>query len=167
MIQSVQQKPTDLILANTTQFPSSITVLKQQSVSIGAWSFMFQIIGESHIVTVTYKQKSLFHEMLACVKINADHCQHHHPFSELQTHTYMKGLYQVSVEFAETPSWDIPKQTETDHIEVNFPPICGQTPVTRILWQLTDNILSWWTLHVYPERDITTFVHTKSHIQLT
>ena len=167
MIQSVQQKPTDLILANVIQLPSSITVLKQQSVSIGVWSLVFQIIGESHIVSVTHKQKTLFHEMLACINVNRDHCHHHHPFSQLQTHTYTRDSYQVSVEFSETPSWHIPLQSDTDYIEVIFPNICGQTPITRILWQFIDNTLSWWTLHVYPERDITTFVHTKSHIQLT
>lgn len=167
MIHTVQQKPTDLVLTIlATALPDTVTILKTDKITINQWSFEFSIIGESHVVTVNREERLQFHEMLACVHVPEIHCTHYYPFHTLHAHHHNTQGYSVDVAFAPLPTWTLPDTSITPHLEVAFPMVWGKMPITRIAWDYDNDQITWWTLHVYPERDTTTYVHTKSQFQL-
>lgn len=162
MILPVHQNPADLSLnVLNTRIDRPLTVLKQQMLQMGAWILHFHIIGESHLVTIEYEGGLVLCEMLACVEVEADACQHQHRFSDLASHCFQQPGYSIAVEFGDCYE-DVPVEAD-GVLEVSFPQIADQTPITRIVWtQVAEHSVRWHTLHVYPEEGKMVCVHSLS-----
>jgi hypothetical protein len=159
---SVLQRPQDLVLAVLTHNTlPKMTYLQQATHSIGAWSFEFAIVGESHHVRVTYDGACIMNEILACVQFVDEQCTHFHAFRTLDAHDFESRNYRVEVSFEVRSPWQNP-HPPYHQIQYQFPTTQGQMPITRIQWQQHENALNWWTLHTYAEKDKTTHIHTQS-----
>lgn len=159
-IQAVYQNPSDLALAVVSgELSLPLTILRRDTLIIGDWAFAFHIIGESHLVTIDHKSQMILCELLACVDVPAKICLHHHQFSDLTAHCHTQPGYTVDVHFDTQPDTIF----GSDSISVEFPKIYGQTPVTRVEWLHDSGVVSWRTLHVYPQEKGITCVHSISH----
>lgn len=159
----VYQQPTDLILGILpTDTPLNLNIIQSQQVMMGAFSFTFEIIGESHRVRVALHNQLVMQEILACVPLVAEDCWHYHPFKMLQNHSFARQRYQIVVYFSRTPIHLVAPQ-----LTVQFPMIGGQIPLTQIGWKQHNEAIRWSTLHIYPNRQSTTYVYSNSifHIQ--
>ncbi|MBZ0310214.1 MAG: DUF2617 family protein [Anaerolineae bacterium] len=144
------QQPTDLVLGLIrTDFP--LTVIQQARVEMGIWAFHFQIIGESHAVRIERSGQLLFTEVLACLDLPAD--SHLFHFADLTPYHYQTDSYTVSVIFESGSEMNLPPETSPNMIEVAFPQVYGQTPVTRITWQAAAEEMIWQTWHTYPTQN--------------
>ncbi len=144
------QQPTDLVLGLVrTDF--SLTVIQQARVNVGVWGFIFQIIGESHAVRIERNGQLLFTEVLACLDLPADSRLHH--FADLTAYHYQTDSYTVSVNFESVSAVHLPPETSPNRIEAAFPQVYGQTPLTRIIWQVTEGEITWQTWHTYPTQN--------------
>jgi len=116
----------------------------------------FCIIGESHFVVILRDDRPVLSEILACVDIPPRLCFHHHRFGDLMAHHFRQPGYEVSVEFEQLRQGDLADVsggTAGSSLELQFPRIHGQTPITRIEWtNVTDSKMEWRTLHIYPQR---------------
>jgi hypothetical protein len=162
-LQALYQRPNDLEFAVFSgELPVQLTILAQETLVSGDWQFLFHIIGESHFVTIKHKGKPILHEVLACMRLPVAKCEHHHRFPKLRPHHYTWEQYTASVTFESNTT---PKMSLTDRkidLELAFPAIFGQTPVTQIGWGKSANTLTWWTTHLYPEQDDLITVQTFS-----
>lgn len=150
MILPVHQNPADLalaVIAGKVQAP--LTVLKHAALNVGDWTLTFHIIGESHLVTLEHDGEVMLSELLACVEVDAETCVHHHRFGDLGAHCFEQAGYSVTVNF---DNEYVAQSDETENmLEVAFPEIAGETPVTRVIWErVGENAVCWQTLHVYP-----------------
>ncbi|MBC7869303.1 MAG: DUF2617 family protein [Chitinophagaceae bacterium] len=160
------QQPTDLMLAISIQdISEQVNVLKQQSATFDNLQLTFYIIGESHIVRLERDDTLLFQEVLACIDLPEQDCLYHHRFNDLSAHTYQQKGYQVQVDFKPIHHAMLP-YTPDGLLEVAFPKTRGQIPITRIQWWLKDDVLYWWSLHTYPDWEITQHVYTLSSFSL-
>lgn len=158
----VYQKPTDLILGILPHDPPlNLTILQAQQVAVGALTLTFEIIGESHRVRIELRQQLVMQEILACVALNAADCWHYHPFGLLQNHSFARQRYQVAVYFSNTPIHLVSPQ-----LEVQFPMVGRQIPVTQMRWRYQHDHIRWSTLHVYPSPYQTTYVYSTSVFQV-
>jgi len=160
MLTFVHQRPEDLALSIlTTDIQPVFRILKQDVVRIRDWRFMFAIVGESHWVKVEQGRSLVLQEILACVRVEAQHCLHQYACCEHQSHEYTWGRYSVGLHFDAplNPSL-VPDRTLT----VRFPSGGGEVPVTEIHWKQEEGRINWWTTHTYPDQKKITFVHTYS-----
>jgi hypothetical protein len=166
MILPIHQNPADLSLnILTTRLHLPLTVLKQHTLQIGAWSLQFHIIGESHLVTIEHDGVLVLSELLACVEVEASACLHHHRFNDLAAHCFQQLGYSIAVEFSDCYE-DVPVEVD-GVIEVAFPEIADQTPITRIVWtRIGEHAVRWHTLHVYPGEDKMACVHSLSYFDM-
>jgi len=166
MILPIHQNPADLALnILTTRIHLPLTVLKQHTLQIGLWILRFHIIGESHLVTIEYDGVLVLCELLACVEVDASSCLHHHRFHDLAAHCFQKSGYSIAVEFSDSCG-DAPVETD-GVLEVAFPKIADQTPITRIVWtRVGENAVRWHTLHVYPDENKIACVHSLSYFDM-
>jgi hypothetical protein len=161
-LEPIYQRPVDLELGLFAgDLPVQLTILAQKTVTLGAWAFGFHIIGESHFVSVIQADKPILHEVLACVQLPAAACQHHHRFADLLAHRYDREPYTVSVSL-ESGQAQPPSPKKGAQLELAFPEIFEKTPITRVGWMVVDGTVTWWTTHLYPERDGITTVRTAS-----
>jgi hypothetical protein len=159
---TIYQQPGDLILG---VFENDLAVepliLEQAVVQHGPVTARFQIIGESHITRIERDEQVWFHETLSCLPLHAHECQHWHSFIDRRDHWHEQGTYRVRVRFQRDRL--PPRRTNgRSSIQVHFPPVFGQVPITRIEWQVSQGCLTWWTLHTYPEAMQTTYVESES-----
>jgi len=151
MIVPVHQDPADLVLTIVTgQIETPLTILKQDSIQVGAWLLKFHIIGESHIVTIECDGRPVMCELLACVDSDAASCLHQHHFDDLAPHCFAQTGYSIDVDFDST--FDAaPAVSVENTLEMSFPEIDGCTPITRIVWnRISETAVRWQTLHIYP-----------------
>jgi len=157
------QKPTDLVLAilcTDAQLP--LTVLDQSTLHHAQFSFTFQIIGESHAVRISHHETLILQEILACVAINPKLTTHHHPFGDLAPHEHTISNYHTAIAFTTHP---IPLLSNPS-LEVRFPAIHNQQPITQIAWEISENSIRWKTLHLYPSEHHIISVKSVSSYQL-
>ncbi len=164
MIEPIHQDPADLVLSIVAgKLEAPLTILKQSSLHVGAWTLTFHIIGESHLVTLEHDRAVVLCELLACADVDAASCVHHHPFNDSAAHCFVQSGYSIDVHFddGEHPI----SETDIDGtLEVTFPEVAGQTPLTRILWQrVGENAVRWHTLHLYPHQGKIVSVHSLSY----
>lgn len=166
MILPVHQNPADLalnILTTSSHLP--LTVLKHDTLQIGLWRVKFHIIGESHLVTIEYDGVLVLCELLACVDVDASSCLHHHRFHDLAPHRFQQFGYSIDVEFKDC--YDEVSVEADGVLEIAFPKIADQTPITRIVWtRVGENALRWHTLHVYPDEGKMACVHSLSNFDM-
>ena len=167
-IRPIHQNPPDLVLAvlpDHMQLDLSLTILRHEVLRVGGWAFTFHIIGESHLVRVTYDDQPVLCELLACIRVQDDVCSHHHAFTDLCGHGYTSLGYSVEVSF----DGQLREQFGKQGIEVEFPKMDGQTPVTRIEWQhdAESGRVRWQTLHLYPQKQGVIGVRSISHFNLS
>lgn len=151
MIVPVHQDPADLVLTIVTgRIETPLTILKQDSMQVGAWLLKFHIIGESHLVTIEHDGRPVMCELLACVDSDAASCLHQHHFDDLAPHCFAQTGYSIDVDFDST--FDaVPALSTENALEMSFPEIDGCTPITRIVWnRISETAVRWQTLHVYP-----------------
>jgi hypothetical protein len=164
MIEPIHQDPADLvltILARNLETP--LTILEQTTLDMDGWRLTFHIIGESHLVTIDHDGVTVLCELLACVDAAAASCLHRHSFGDLTEHCYFQSGYSIRVSFGEQPDASILNEHHQT-LELIFPDIDGQTPVTRIEWtRVGKNAVKWQTLHLYPRDGKMTSVHSFSH----
>ena len=152
-LQPFYQRPNDLEFAVLSgELPVRLTILAQKTLASGDWQFLFHIIGESHFVTIRHKGKSVLHEVLACMQVPVAKCNHHHRFPGLHPHHYTGKQYTASVMFESNAAPKTRFPNRKIDLELAFPAIFGQTPVTQIGWEKTRDTLTWWTTHLYPEQ---------------
>jgi len=162
----VLQNPTHLVLCVTSQeLTTEVTILCQQSIAFDDIKLTFHIIGESHIVRLERDDTLLFQEVLACIDLPEQECLHYHRFNDLSAHVYQHKGYQVQVDFNPSHHVILP-HTPDSLLEVAFPKTHGQIPITRIQWRFKDDVLYWWSLHTYPDWEITQHVYTLSSFSL-
>jgi hypothetical protein len=159
---TIYQQPGDLILALfDTPLAMEPLVLEEAVCHAGPISAYLQIIGESHIVRIEREERPWFYETLSCLPLHAHECQHWHSFIDRREHQHAQGGYRVQVRFNDD---ELPPRRTAGRtsIQVYFPPVFGQVPLTRIEWQAEPDRLRWWTLHTYPEAMRTTYVESES-----
>jgi hypothetical protein len=164
MIEPIHQDPADLVLTILAgKLETPLTILEQAVLDMDDWKLTFHIIGESHLVTVAHKGVIVMCELLACVDASAASCVHRHTFGDLTEHCFAQSGYSITVNFdeqEEAPTFG----SSPAMLEVVFPDIDGQTPLTRIEWTRTgENAVRWQTLHLYPRGGKMTAVHSFSH----
>lgn len=163
-MQSIQQHPSDLVLALFTGEPRfPMTLMRSARVKHGAWSVHFHVIGESHAAIMTHQDEIIRSETLSCHPVAADRCELYHPFPDMQDYQLSTDGYQIEVVF-DHPTWELPYPKNDEMLYVAFPEVYGQTPVTRIQWEHTAEGLRWWTLHVYPFENSKITVYTRSYL---
>lgn len=150
MILPIHQNPRDLALTIIPgKLQNPLTILKHHTLTLGAWHLNFQIIGESHLVTIERDQRPVLCEVLACADTKAA-AAHHHTFQDLAAHCYELPGYSVRVDFDDSTDTLAPSGSD-NLLEMVFPDIEGKSPVTQVLWErVGENTLQWQTLHVYP-----------------
>ncbi|MEO1663027.1 MAG: DUF2617 family protein [Chloroflexota bacterium] len=150
-MEPIYQHPHDLTLALFRGEPTfKMTLLRSRRVNVGAWDVHFHIIGESHAVIFSYERTPVFSEVLACVEVERAHRMHR--FTSLKTYRFEEANYRVRCSTGRV-KWKIPAGAKK--LEVQFPPMFGQVPLTRVKWHMDGHTLLWWTLHTYPlENDI-------------
>ncbi len=159
MLPLIEQDPTSLsfgILSDSIQL--QLNVLQEQVVTCGDWRFVFQIVGESHRVLIYHNDTVLQQEVLACIPLLAEDCQHYAQFEHLQDYQLNTSPYQFDIRFS---TENVPLFTQVD-MEVDFPQLHGVTPVTQLRWDDTGKSMRWWTLHLYPRSQDTVTVLTYS-----
>ncbi|HEX2905946.1 MAG TPA: DUF2617 family protein [Phototrophicaceae bacterium] len=167
-----QQYPGDLVLAVFARpLPVSVTVLAHSSFLLSGCRFVFNIIGESHLVSVERDTNPIFQELLACVPLTPEVCRLYHPFPDLQPFQTKTDTYTASVHFDTLPAsadglTQYLRQQPAAALEVAFPAVDNITPVTRIWWQPTGDRVHWRTLHIYPDADHITAVWSASSFSL-
>jgi hypothetical protein len=140
------QHPRDLTLALFSGEPTfPMTLLRSHRLNVGRWDVHFHIIGESHAAIFSYEREPVFSEVLACVDVKR--AMYTYKFASLEQHQVVRGGYAVAVT-ADVVNWHIPCVAET--LQLDFPKMFGQKPVTRIQWHYDNHCLQWWTLHTYP-----------------
>lgn len=159
MIEPHFQQPTDLklMVIDHPGFQPQFTILEAARVVIAQWQFTFEIIGESHAVSVEQDGILKLQEILVCTDLLPECNLHYHTFTSQTDHAFRAGGYGVNVCFTGMPS------TEPFMMEYVFPDIEGQMPVTRIGWHQSQGMMSWWTLHTYPHKHGCTYVETHSY----
>ncbi len=157
------QRPMDLLLGVTRrELPLEWTILKTATVQIDQWGFVFHIVGESHRVRMMHHDNGLYlQEILACVELQPEDCLAYHAFHQLSAYNFQQDRYRIAVSFS-----DKPEGLQETGLEVVFPKINGQAPITQIKWQQKDAIFRWWTYHLYPEHDRQVGVYTTSEFKL-
>jgi len=162
---TIYQQPGDLILGIFDRpLTTEPLTLEQTTIQQGPVSARFQIIGESHIARLERGGLAWFSETLSCLPLRAPDCLHWHSFIERRDHHFRQDHYEIKVHFQDKV---IPARRTTGQssIQVHFPPVFGQVPVTRIEWQIGVDTLKWWTLHTYPEAMHTTYVESESVVR--
>jgi hypothetical protein len=164
MIEPIHQDPADLVLTILAgELETQLTILEKSALDMDDWRLTFHIIGESHLVTVEHEGVTVLCELLACVDATAESCVHRHSFGDLTEHCFAQSGYSIRVNFGEQPE-ALTMNEDHEKLEVIFPDIDGQTPVTRIEWtRVGENAVSWRTLHLYPRDGKMTSVHSFSH----
>jgi hypothetical protein len=161
--EAIYQNPADLELGILTQeLPVKLTVLAQESLEIGEWRLAFYIIGESHFVRIERGGALILYEVLACMRLPAEACSHHHRFGDLQPHDFRHGSYSVAVGIGDCADGQLIPDSTSPFLELEFPAIFGRVPVTRIHVDEGHGNVRWWTLHLYPQPEGITAVRTFS-----
>lgn len=164
-MESIYQQPTDLVLGLVHKdITPTFTVIKHAKWQVGQWTFLFQIIGESHAVRIEKNGQHFLTEVLACIELPPENQIHH--FANLAAYAHRHEHYTVSVEFEQAKSATLPKMNTSQMIEVAFPEIHGQTPVTRIMWHKTENRVEWQTWHIYPAQNHEIWVKSKTTLEI-
>lgn len=162
-MEPIFQHPSDLVLALYNAPPPPLTVLKSRRVRIGQWEAAFHIIGESHAVMLSKGGRVVRSEVLACTGTPAG-AVYTHAFSAMAWHRVRLPGHGVAVSFDVLP-WDVPPPGR-DQITLQFPKMFGQTPLTRVQWQVEAGALRWYTVHVYPLPDGAVRVYSRSQFAL-
>lgn len=168
LIHVAHQHPGDLVLALLGgALPIPVTILAQDSFAIGGYHFTFNIIGESHLMSVARDGVTIFQELLACVPLLPDACRLYHSFSDLQAFRASDDKYSVSVNFVSlSASADVLtnylRTLSSASLEVSFPPVYNYVPITRIWWRNAKDSVHWRTLHIYPDVEHITAVWSVS-----
>ncbi|MCC6976291.1 MAG: DUF2617 family protein [Anaerolineae bacterium] len=168
LIHAVHQQPSDLVLALLgSSLPVPVTVLAQGECILGSFHFEFNIIGESHLVNVAHRGKTVFRELLACVPLAPEACRLYHPFHDLRGFSTTHNSHRVEIAFEGLPTSAealsaFLQQHSAPLLEVTFPKIHGCIPVTRLWWHKNDDSIHWRTLHVYPGTELITTVWSMS-----
>ena len=161
-LEAVYQNPADLEFGVLTgELPVALTILAQKSITVGEWRFRFHIIGESHFVRIEHVGALILQEVLACMTLPPVACSHHHRFQDLAAHTYHSDSYFVALSFDAMPGKPRPSQLDP-FLELQFPAIYGQIPLTQIHLEMDCESLHWWTTHLYPQPHSLTTVQTYS-----
>jgi hypothetical protein len=159
----VYQRPNDLVLGIIeTEIEQPITILAQKAFRMRDWLLTFHIIGESHLIRVERDGRLLFQEILACIPLHASTCRHHHSFTDLDAHHYSGKNYSTDVSFA--PEVQMSGIHHHHSLRMIFPQVYGQTPITQVSWSTSESLIVWETLHIYPDRDGITAVHSRSQL---
>lgn len=167
-IDAIHQHPSDLVLALLgSTLPVPVTILAQDEFILGSFHFVFNIIGESHLVSVAHKGETIFRELLACVPLAPEACRLYHSFHDLQAFSTAHHHHQVSITFEVLPAsaealaaYLHPHSSPS--LEVAFPKIHDCIPVTRLWWHKGGDSIHWRTLHVYPGTESITTVWSVS-----
>lgn len=172
---AIEQHPKDLILGILRcEAPIALTVLAKQAVTLAKWRIDFRIIGESHWITVRCNNEDIepqiWHELLACVGLDTSKCAYAHRFSDMQEHAYHyedKSLRVVGkIWFEAYRAHQLPTLRGMQ-LDMAFPQVHGQTPITRVGWEiLTAHRLNWWTFHLYPNASGALGVHSYTELWL-
>lgn len=166
----IEQDPRHLTLAllEPSAALPAMRVLTARTIQYENWTLTCRIIGESHWITIGQPGRPVLHEVLACISIDPHRCQHHHTLANAASHSYaMDTRYQVvtaSSALQPAPMWDIPRNAIA--LEQIFPVVNGIAPVTRIQVARRNDVLHWWTLHVYATADEPVGIRTHSQWQL-
>lgn len=149
LLKAINQRPQDLKLAIVTEdkLPSTINLVEKSQI-IDDWSIRFSIIGESHRVRIDYQGQFMMEEMLACITVPSENCQHYHGFDDLQAHDFEQAVYHVCVSMQRNRN---PWQEAQNEISYSFPEINGIQALTKIQWHYTHSSVSWRTLHTYTD----------------
>ncbi|MEM6284720.1 MAG: DUF2617 family protein [Chloroflexota bacterium] len=158
-MEPIYQHPRDLTLALFCGEPTfRMTLLRSRRVNAGPWDVHFHIIGESHAAIFSYERTPVFSEVLACVDVERAFVIHR--FESLEPYRFARGSYGVTCT-ADRVDWQKPASVQK--LEVQFPPMFGQVPMTRLQWQLDQQCIRWWTLHTYPLENDMIAVKTMSY----
>lgn len=165
LIEAIYQEPSQLVLGVAVQrFPCQLTILKQETLAVGDWRFVFHIIGESHFVQVEKHGKLVLQELLACINLDPRSCTHYHHFCNLAPHRFRQENYRIAIDFKHRDKgYTLPTNAG---MEVAFPAVHGTIPVTQIRWQVTKNRVQWWTYHLYPHETGVTEVRSVTGFNL-
>jgi hypothetical protein len=167
-LRAIYQSPRDLrLLVWRGDAPERLSVLRAQTLCIGAWQLTFRIIGESHWISAQYADAPALHEVLACAELIAPTDAHQQHFERLREHRFSTAdaRYRLSVAFkAQRTAAILPE----DGLLLTFPPIFGQTAFTHIAWRVARAAeqIVWQTQHVYPEPDGLIVVKSVSRLAL-
>lgn len=161
-LQPVYQKPGDLKLIVTRQdWTRAFTILCQDEARFRDLLVSFCIIGESHITTIWKGECVLVQEILACTDFTPESSLCQYQFGALAPCVYNRDNYRIEVRFESGPEW-VSSALDGGEISMEFPAVWGETPHTRIQWWQVGNCIHWRTLHLYPEQNHSTYVHTAS-----
>lgn len=165
VLQPIEQQPEDLVLAVLRRpAPFNLRVLREQVISLGqGMQAVASVVGESHTLRLERGGDVILLEILACVSVPRDACQHYHPLRDLGAHDYAHDAYRTQVTFPGEPS-SVP--VGWNCLSVTFPTVNGIRPVTRVCWQAQAQAFAWRTLHVYPRAGRCVYVETSSHYSL-
>lgn len=180
---AVVQEPADLVLAVGSGTPRPMpTVLDEAVVTHAGIRARFQVISASHLVQLEVDGHPWFHETLSCQPLptsaaGAPDVLHAHAFGDLRDHHAVvtpaagePGTYRVVVRVIPPSSGQAEPEDPRvgpGRLEVAFPPVHGQVPITRIVWVPGMHQLTWTTLHTYPRVDGIWRVTSRSVLELT
>lgn len=157
------QSPRDLHLYVATKetLQTDLHVLAQQSIGVEGFDACFQIIGESHHITLSSQSNVVLQELFACTTIANYPACHHAQFQMLKSHHFSIEGYQITVEFSTA------YMARKAQLRFDFPAFGRDIPFTEIGWQHTENWLQWWTVHSYPDPQGTILAYTNTKIDLS
>lgn len=162
-IDYIAQVPQDLMLyvAFGQDLQADLRVLQSAYVWLHGFRICFEIVGESHRVSIEDKAGIVLQEIFACVTLPQRPGWHHQTFDQLQAHHFAQDRYSIDLHFNTTP----PQQSL--QLAYTFPAMAKDHAMTGIGWQHCDNWLQWWTVHSYPTAQDVLFAHSYSRLDLT
>lgn len=167
-MQTIVQHPSDLTLVLYDTLPDiPLQVIQQQPVTLPhGWRVTFNVITESHAVMLSHRDRVVFSEVLTCQPIGRTSALYRQLFNTLHAMTYTTPHHQVRVRFEVERDADYFMQ-DVAALEVAFPRVHGQRPLTRVQWAQRGDVLCWQTCHTYPQANgQTIYVYSTSHFQL-
>lgn len=153
---------------------SQFQVLQADRLTSDLWDVKAHIIGASHLISVKYRGV-LFHEILACMEVQADAERiHYGPITDVGTQAH-RFADRVDYTFnSKTEKWGAGEAImlalerrvniggdSSMGLMVAFPPIDPAiTPKTIILIKMDGKVLKFETVHSYPNEDRIVFTQT-------
>jgi hypothetical protein len=157
-MQPIIQQPTDLkLIVTDNPMTEQLTIIKSAILEASDWQFTFNIIGESHSVSIQHDNIAQLQETLVCGDLPPERCLHYHSFAAQADHRYQANHYTIEVRFTNQPT------RGQFMLEYVFPNVGDQTPMTGIGWRQESHGMMWWTLHTYPYAGGCTYVETRSY----
>ncbi len=161
-MEAVYQHPRDLSLVLTRGTSRQlITRLETAHLDVGSWRLSLSVIGESHVAQVAHDGRTVLTELLFCELPQPEPGAIVRRFEQMEAACFERGGYRVCLTFHE-PDWQVPPSTRANTLDVLFPAVFGQIPLTRLQWNHDNERLLWWTLHTYPQPDAIIYVYTHS-----